>query len=298
MSRRGGYVIAILAIWGATLGWHVKRLYFRPVSELLAEAARTIPPGTAYYVVKREGRRIGWAQTDVDTLPGQTGFLLRDRLILGTGLLPGLDPLQVTMEATVGPTFTLRSFRLEAQGVPGIRDVRGDVRGDSVLDLAFRGDGPARNQTIGLDEPIVVAAAWPLRFAAEREVEPGEVFELGVYDPLTGVKRPVTLTVLEERIRTFPDSVRAEDGMWIPAREDTVRAWRVEHDVSGLRLEAWVDEDGRLLEASMPGSLRLERTAFELAYFGNEVPERLPGRAGPGPRPGVGGTRSQGEDER
>lgn len=278
MPRRGLYVIAILAIWGATLGWHVKRLYFRPAAELLAEAARTIPPGTAYYVVKRDGQRIGWAQTDVDTLPGQTGFLLRDRLILGTGLMPGLDPLRVTMEATLGQTFTLRGFRLDAQGLPGIREVRGDVHGDTVLDLAFRGDGPARNQTIALEEPILVAAAWPLRFAAQREVTLGETFELGVYDPLTGTKRPVTLTVLEERVRTFPDSVAAEDGMWISAREDTVRAWRVEHDVSGIKLEAWVDEDGRLLEASIPGSLRLERTAFELAYFGDAVPERLPGR--------------------
>ena len=33
----------------------------------------------------------------------------------------------------------------------------------------------------------MVAAAWPLRFAAEREVTPGEQFRLPVYDPLTGI---------------------------------------------------------------------------------------------------------------
>ena len=96
-----------------------------------------------------------------------------------------------------------------------------------------------------------------------------------MYDPLTGSTRPMELTVLEERIRTFPDSVTAEDGRWQVAREDTVTAWRVEHDISGIPLEAWVDEDGRLLEANAVGGFRLVRTAFEFAYFGEYVPTSI-----------------------
>ena len=128
MSRRGLYVVAILLVWAGTLGLHVKRLYFRPASELLAEAARTIPPGTAYYAVFREDRQIGWAQTDIDTLPGGSGFLLRDRLILREPLLPGLDPMRFEIEATLGPTFVLERFQVTAEGIPGIRHVRGEVK--------------------------------------------------------------------------------------------------------------------------------------------------------------------------
>ncbi len=276
MSRRGWYVVAILLVWAGTLGWHVKRLYFRPAAELLAEAARTIPPGTAYYAVFREDRRIGWAQTDVDTLPAASGFLLRDRLILNEPLLPGLEPMRFEIEATLGPTFTLERFQVTAEGVPGIRHVQGEVHGDTILELSIRGDGPSRSQQIPLPEPIVVAAAWPLRFAAESEVRPGERFELPVYDPLTGSHRTMKLTVLAQETRTFPDSVIGENGRWVTAREDTVQAWQVEHDLSGIKLLSWVDEDGRLLEAHAPGGIRLERTAFELAYFGEQVPQ--PGR--------------------
>lgn len=281
MAKRGWLAVAILAVWATTLGFHVKRMYFRPVSELLAEAARTIPPGTAYYAVFQGDRQIGWAQTDVDTLPGNSGFLLEDRLILREPLVPGMEPMRFTVGATLGPTFNLQSFQVAAEGVPGIRQVQGEVQGDSLLELTMRGTDQPRSQQIRLDEPIVVAAAWPLRFAAAREVEMGERFELDIYDPLTGAHRPMQLTVLEQRMRTFPDSVIAEGGRWVTAREDTVTAWRVEHDVSGIKLEAWVDEDGRLLEANAVGGIRLVRTAFEFAYFGEFVPERitLPGQA-------------------
>jgi len=275
MSKRAGYVVAILLVWGTSMGWHVKRLYFRPVAELLAEAARTIPPGTAYYAVFRGERQIGWAQMDVDTLPGASGFTVNDRLVLEEPLLPGLEPMRFQVSATLGPTFTLQNFQVDAEGVPGIRQVQGEVHGDTTLELSLRGDGPSRRQTIRLTDPIVVAAAWPLRFAAEREIKPGAEFELPVYDPLTGSHRTMHLTVLEQRTRTFPDSVTAEDGRWITAREDTVEAWHVEHDLSGIKLRSWVDEDGRLLEAHAPGEIRLERTAFEYAYFGQEVPERM-----------------------
>ncbi|MCG8469821.1 MAG: hypothetical protein MJB57_16710 [Gemmatimonadetes bacterium] len=275
MSKRALYTVAILLVWASTLGWHVKRLYFRPASDLLAEAARTIPPGTAYYAVFRGERRIGWAQTDVDTLPNATGFTLSDRFVLREPLLPGFEPMRFQVDATLGPTFTLQDFQVAAEGVPGIRQVRGEVHGDSVLELGIRGDGPARHQEIVLSEPIVVATAWTLRFAAEREVEPGAEFELPIYDPLTGTHRTMHMTVLERRTRTFPDSVTAVDGRWITAREDTVEAWHVEHDMSGITLRSWVDEDGRVFSAQVPGEIRLERTAFEFAYFGEEVPERV-----------------------
>ncbi len=276
MSSRGWLVIAVVAAWATTLGWHVKRLYFQPVSELLARAARTIPPGTAYYSVLRDGRAIGWAQTDVDTLPSASGFLLRDRLILREPLGPGLSPLRLQIDATLGPTFSLQRFTLTGEGVPGIRQVRGEVHGDTVLELELRGDGPSSSRRIPLAEPIVVAAAWPLRFALVREVEPGERFELRIFDPLTGTPRTTRLTVLEQKTRTFPDSVTAVDGRWVAVRADTVRAWWVEHDMSGISLRAWVDEDGRILEAEAPGGIKLERTAFELAYFGERVPDGLP----------------------
>jgi hypothetical protein len=282
MVRRRWLALAVLLVWGGTLGWHVKRLYFKPLATLLAEAARTIPPGVAYYAVFQGDRRIGWAQTELDTLPSASGFLLRDRLEIREGLIPGTDPLSMSVEARLGPTLALQTFRVETTGIAGIDQVEGEVRGDSVLDLRIIGDEASRETSLTLDEPMVLNAAWPLRIAAQRDLRPGDELRLNMFDPLASTMRAVDLTVLAQESKTFPDSAIAVDGLWVSAREDTVTAWWIEQDVAGIRLRSWVDEDGRLLIAEAPGGLRLERTAFEFAFFGDSVPAELPGRLGRG----------------
>src|SRR5439155_362392 len=46
---RRGWAIAIFAAWSASLGWLVKREFFRTTGARLAEAALSVPPGAVYY---------------------------------------------------------------------------------------------------------------------------------------------------------------------------------------------------------------------------------------------------------
>lgn len=272
MSRRGWLAIALLVVWAAALGWHVKRLYLRPSLDLLAEAARTIPPGAAYYAVFRGESRVGWAQNEVDTLPGASGFVVRDRLILREPLLPEAEPLRMEVEARLGPTLSLRAFELEGAGLPGLEWVGGEVHGDTLLELEIGGEAPVRS-SLRLEGPIYLAGVWPLRLAAESRIEPGDQFRLPIFDPVSASSTTITFTVMAAERKSYPDSVAAVDGAWVIAREDTVQAWWIEQEIAGIRLRSWIDEDGRLLSAEAPGGIRLERTAFELALFGDSVPE-------------------------
>lgn len=285
MSGRARLAIGVLAAWVVTLGWHVKRTYFRPVTELVAEAAATLPPGTAYYAVRRGERHVGWAQSHVDTLPGSTGFVLEDRLVAEIDLPAGGEAeLRLESRTELGPTLTLRTFDVRSRGLLGAFRLSGRVHGDSLLVVrrTVEGDsapGPAR---LTLDGPVVPEAALPMRFVVWNEVRPGRTFRVPLLDPTTLTIRPVEVEVLERRVRTFPDSATTDaEGRWVEARRDTVDSWLLRRDVGGLALRTWVDEDGRLLEAQTAAGLRLERTAFELAYYGaaDEAPE--PGPATP-----------------
>jgi hypothetical protein len=67
----------------------------------------------------------------------------------------------------------------------------------------------------------------------------------------------------------FSDSADTDSisGVWIAVRKDTVRAWRVRSGQGDAAREGWIDEDGRLVDGDIFGGLRVERTAFELAFF-------------------------------
>src|SRR2546426_8289132 len=66
MTRRT-WAVAILGAWAASLGWLVKREFFRPTGTRLAEAALSVPPGAVYYRLDVGGRQVGFASSTIDT---------------------------------------------------------------------------------------------------------------------------------------------------------------------------------------------------------------------------------------
>jgi len=289
MSFRKISALVLLVLWIGALLWQARRLYLRPEAERLAAAARTLPPGVAYYRVERAGHRIGWAQSEIDTLADASGFRLSDRIVVELGALGaslgdrsagGLAPrgerrpgatAEVRSEAEVGPTLALRWFRATSTGLLGGLSARGDVVGDSLLVLAALDSAgtPGRADTVRIDGPIVFENAIPLRFAAEQQAEPGDSVLIRTFDPVRMASRTVALHILGRATRTYPDSAARDSatGRWEVAGRDTVRAWKVRRDVGGVSFTSWIDEDGRFLEAEV-GGMKLVRTAFELAYYG------------------------------
>jgi len=76
------------------------------------------------------------------------------------------------------------------------------------------------------------------------------------------------MEVTGDSIFVVPDSAMldATGQRWVPARWDTVRAWRVEQDMGGVSVAAWIDEMGRIVLANSPVGFTMARTAFEIAH--------------------------------
>lgn len=270
MSLRKLVAVGVLAVWALALGWHAKRLYLQPESERLALAARTLPPGVAYYALYRGDRQVGWAQSEIDTLPSASGFTIRDRLEMDLSLGEAGGRLQVRSRARLGPALELRRFSVEAGGLVGDVAAEGEMQGDSLLELRIRRPGGQEDRhSIPVEGSVVLGTSLPLRLAAEGDLRPGDRFRVPTFDPLQMRLVERTVEVLEREVRSFPDSVVREEGTdgWRIARRDTVVAWRIGRETGGMEIEAWIDEDGRFLELEVQG-VRLERTAFELAYYG------------------------------
>lgn len=282
MAKRKLTAAAILVAWLGTVGWYAARLYLRPEAERVARAARTLPPGVAYYAVHRGDRQVGWARSRLDTLPGASGFVLTDLLELDASGLGLGGEARLEARTRLGPALTLDRFDVQARGLLGGVAARGSVTGDTALEVTVAGPADTTRTRLRIDGGIVPATALPLRLAASGTPEAGDRLRVPTLDPLRLRPSEVEVEIRERSTRVYPDSAVRDPGTgeWRAARWDTVLAWRVVRDVPGLTLEAWIDEDGRILDARVGQGLRLERTAFELAYFG---------------RPGAGGAPATGE---
>src|SRR5207249_10371034 len=86
MTRRT-WAVAILGAWAVSLGWLVKREFFRPTGTRLAEAALSVPPGAVYYRLDVGGQQVGFASSTIDTVGAAiqvTDVLVLDVPALGT----------------------------------------------------------------------------------------------------------------------------------------------------------------------------------------------------------------------
>jgi hypothetical protein len=112
----------------------------------------------------------------------------------------------------------------------------------------------------------------PIRVAMGGALEVGERIRLPVFDPTSLSTRTVEVHVLEHDTLFVTDSaaVDAASGRWGSARLDSVPAWKIAEVFGGIRVESWVDADGRILSASSPLGFSMQKTEYELARQAQE----------------------------
>jgi len=265
MNRRHVGALVILT-WLGVMGWLVKREYFRPRAEILAEAALSVSPTATYYRLELGGQQIGFAASQVDTL--QDTIRLQDQMLLRIPALGSVQRVEARTSANLTRTLRLRSFDASLHG-EGVRfAVRGRVSGDSVLLVEVQSAESSQDYEIPLGEPIVLPALLPLNLAFGGNLAVGKTYTVRLFDPLQLSERDVDITVTAESVFVVPDSAElaGEDPIWIPARWDTLHAWHVRQEMGGFQVEAWIDDLGQIVRATTPVGFTMERTAYEIAF--------------------------------
>ena len=282
---RAGLAVFLLVAWVAALGWQAKRVFLPAEARRLALGVTTIPPGVAYYAVFRGDVRAGWGQVEIDTLPAAAGFLVRDRVLLDLPSLGVAGRSERSSDEYLDSRLNLDSLTYVSVVGDDTARVRVVSDGDSVV-LLFDTTGRQTGR-VSISESVTTPSGWRLRLAAAGQAEPGQRYGVTVLDPLTASARSQEIEILEAAALSFPDSADTDSisGAWISVREDTVQAWRVRSGSGDGARETWIDEDGRLVNGEIFGGLRVERTAFELAFFlrpgsSESVPEAERGQRG------------------
>lgn len=271
MTRRALLAVAVLVVWVAVAGWHVRREYFAPALTRLAEATLTLDPVTHFYAISMGDRTIGTSSSRLDTVP--EGFRLEDLTQLDLLAMGQSGQAVVRTRATLSPTLRMLDFEFALQSAAGDFEADGRVVGDSILAVRLRTAGaPPEELTFRVAEAPLVSGALPIRLAKGGELRAGRTVRFPVFDPSTVSNRVVEVEVLEQGHVTLVDSASVDPatGRWEPARERSVEGWRIVERYGGVQVESWIDADGRILGSTSPLGFALQRTEFELARQARE----------------------------
>ena len=268
---RAAWAAVILVAWGAGVAWLLKRELFLPTSARLAEAARAIPPGAMYYRIDIGGQQIGFSSLMIDTLADS--IRLEEALLLELPTLGRLHRTSARTTAVVGRTLQLRSLTVRYDDGHGPFTATGEVTHDSVLRIRLVSARDTQWTRANVSRFTALPALLPLRLAFGGELESGTTRSVSVFDPVLLSKRLVTVSVARETTLVVADSADFDSTAmaWVPVRFDTVPAFRFDFTGGGGgggggSGSAWIDAQGRVVRATNPFGMIVERSAFEIAY--------------------------------
>jgi hypothetical protein len=265
INRRAMVGGAIIAAWLVGLALLVRREFFRPRFERLAEAALRVTPGPVFYGVMQGNRQIGFASSTIDT--AETTIVVADYFVADLPIGGKAHRATARTNVTLSRGLRLMQFdlSLDTEGAPIRAD--GRVDGDSLLILTIA-SGTARpdTQRIHLTGPTLFPTLVPLALALGDRPKVGKHYVLPVFDPVKMAPRDVGLDVRAESLFVINDSavLNATAGRWRGVKPDTLRAWRVTADSAG-GFSGWIDEQGRVVTTTQLG-FELRRLPYEVAF--------------------------------
>lgn len=241
MTRRiVAAAVVLLSVVGLVALW--RRHTNIPPAERLARGALQLGPATYFYAVAQSGVPVGIASSAIDT--AASGFREIGTVRGRTVIYGDSQTVEASERAFLSRRFVLDSFAFSLGGDQGPLRIRGAPHGST---------------------DVLVPSIAPMALMLSGPHEVGRSEDYWIYNPLSQHVERVTLRIAAESLFRVTDSAAFDPSrnIWIPAHEDTVRAWSV--TTPARSFTAWVDAQGRLVAASEPGGLSLTRTAYRIA---------------------------------
>jgi transglutaminase-like putative cysteine protease len=268
--RRRLLAMTIVLVWLGMVGWQVRREYFQPELTRLAEAAMALAPGVSFYTLTMGDRTVGQATSRLDTLPD--GFRMEDVMNLELPALGQTGTAVARTSVKLNRALVMEEFQFTLDSEVGRFEASGTLGPDTTLDVTIRSAGSEQNLSFRLPQPPIMSNVVPIRIAMGGALNVGETVRLPVFDPTSLSTRTVEVDVLEHDTLVVTDSVVMDvgTGRWSSAHLDSIPAWKIAEVFGGVRVESWVDADGRIIQSSSPLGFSMERTEYELARQAQE----------------------------
>jgi transglutaminase-like putative cysteine protease len=225
-----------------TMGILVKRTYLEAASASLATDLARYGANAQWRGIYYRGEKIGFSVGQVAQLAD--GFELQEDGRLQMTLFGTVSPVRIRTTARVDRAFTLKSFDFLLDPGTGPTTVRGELEGMR-LTLTVATASGTTTDVRELEELPVLSINLGRRLAGAGLVA-GTRHHWSLFDPATLRNAPVVLDV-------GPREVVSTSG------GDSIPAFRIEMEFSGLRTRSWVTDTGEIVKEESPLGLMTVR---------------------------------------
>ncbi len=250
-------------------GWHAVGLFivagwlvvlammFWPVDEaagavdlVYAGLDGALVEGEVWMGAYQQERKLGWVHSRV-TRAG-TGYQMFQESHLKVSVAGVAQQVESRLDVRLGGEYRLEKFEFSLRAGPLQMQARGRMTGQGIEVWLIVG-GESRKRLVPMAEPPLFDLAVPY-LIARQDLNAGARFRMTVFDPQTLTNRPRVVEVVG------PEAV--------PSGGKLVPAVHLRSTTAGLRLDSWIDADGRLLKEQIQGGLVLRREEPEQAKSG------------------------------
>ena len=268
MTRRAMVGGAIIVAWIAGLALLVRREYFRPQVERLAEAAMRVAPGVVYYGVMQGERQVGFASSTIDT----TRLVDHRHATISSPICrrrQGAARDGANQRDAVARAADDELRALDSRPRARRFSATGRVEGDSVLVLAITsGSEKPDSQRIRAHRshsPADARAARRRARPSRRRSESTTCCRCSIPPSMT--PKDIGLDVRAESAFVVNDSAVFDSAtaQWRGVQPRHIRAWQRRRRRRAAAFSGWVDEQGRIV-ADDTARIRAQRLPYEVAF--------------------------------
>ena len=197
-----------------------------------------------WFIVERNGQRVGWAHR----VSGQTtggGRRIAEDSVVALAMFGTAQRLRTSLVAETDPQLALRRFRFTLTSPAAAFSASGESDGQR-LTVRYGPAGDEHQLVLPLTEAIALPSTLRPRVLAGNRA-PGTRYTAPVFNPMTLKNEPLTLTI-ERR-----ESVTGPDG--------PVEALVIAEEHHGLGAKVWLADDGSVLREEGTLGFTLVRAA-------------------------------------
>lgn len=211
---------------------------------------------SSWYSIVFRNNKIGYSH-NVFRREGE-GFVFEDETKMRINMMGARQEVKTSTNAWLASDYQLKRFIFSLVSDTTSITVEGTLD-DTLLKLKIDSAGSVTEQSLQLVErPHLAMEIYPI--LARGEIEPGQSFELSVFDPATLANDTMRVEVVEEST--------------IKVGTDTIPAYRIHSVFKNNESDAWVDRFGNLIREDSPLGFRILRVTEEQALnekFGGAV---------------------------